>query len=152
MAPAMPTTIVFAYDIDELARNRCQALAHSNGVADRVKIGQTISPEGFNAYTGQRVLVICDIEGGEFELLDPIKSPPLLEFDLLVELHPGIVDTIDNFTGRFSASHEVEVIQPGERNPEEFPELESLSPLDKLLAMYERFDATPWVYLRSRHT
>ena len=67
------------------------------------------------------------------------------------ELHPAIsVDTIDNFTGRFSATHEVEVIQPGERNPEEFPELESLSPLDKLLAMYERFDATPWVYLRAR--
>lgn len=152
MARAMPTTIVYAYDIDELARNRCQALAHSNGVADRVKIGQTISPDGFNTYTDQRVLVICDIEGGEFALLDPIKSPVLLEFDFLVELHPVGVDSIENFTDRYSATHEVEVIQSGERNPEEFPELASLSPLDKLLAMYERFDATPWVYLRSRYT
>ena len=152
MARAMPTTIVYAYDIDEISRHRCGGLAEKNDVANRVRIGQTVSPEDFSAYKGQRVLVICDIEGGEFALLDPIKSQALLEFDMLVELHPGSVGTVDSFTGRFSATHDVEIFQPGERNPEEFPELASLSLLDKLLVMYERFDATPWVYLEARQT
>jgi hypothetical protein len=150
MAHLMPGVMVHAYDTNENARQRCRELAERNGVADRVRIGQTIGADGFSACEGRHILIICDIEGEEFALLNPVQAPALLEFDLLVELHPIGAETVEAFTKQFAATHEVEIIQPAARNPEAFTELASLSPLDKSLALIERLAPTPWVFLQAR--
>ncbi|MGY8961129.1 MAG: hypothetical protein ACKVKG_16705, partial [Alphaproteobacteria bacterium] len=71
VARLLPDARIYAYDINDLARERCAAIARLNGVDDRVTIGGLFSPEDFAAFEDQRVLVICDIEGGEYALLDP---------------------------------------------------------------------------------
>jgi hypothetical protein len=58
--------------------------------------------------------VWCDIEGGEYGLLDASKVPALASSDLIVELHA--TDTLDIdagealFRARFGATHVIESI------------------------------------------
>ena len=64
------------------------------------------------ALAGRRVLVICDIEGGERELLDPEQIPALKGFDILVELHGNVDKALpEKIISRFAESHEIERIQ-----------------------------------------
>ena len=87
LARLLPAAEIFAYDIDPAARALCGELAALNGVADRVVIAGAPGPDTFARHAGRRVLLVCDIEGGEVGLLDPAAQPSLLEFDLVVEAH-----------------------------------------------------------------
>lgn len=149
LARSMPGATIHAYDTNETARQRCQVLAERNGVAGRVRIGETMGAADFAPFAG-RTLVICDIEGGEFDLLDPARVPALAGMDLLVEIHPNGANTVEAFTARFSDTHDVEVIPTAVRNPESFPELAAMTPLDKSLALIERLEATPWAYMTAK--
>ena len=64
-----------SYDIDPAARALCGELAALNGVADRVMIVGAPGPDAFARHAGRRVLLVCDIEGGEVGLLDPAAQP-----------------------------------------------------------------------------
>jgi hypothetical protein len=150
VARLLPDARIYAYDINDLARERCAAIARLNGVDDRVTIGGLFSPEDFAAFEDQRVLVICDIEGGEYALLDPTLAPALAGFDLIVETHPlGQKSTFD-FARRFLKTHEIQIIQPVAGDPGAHPILSNLSHTEGLLALFERLEPTPWVYLKSR--
>ena len=87
MARHMPATRVLAFDLNPKAQEVFTALVAKNGMADRVSVGALFQPEDFAAYAGERVLVLCDIEGAERELLDPAKAPALAGMDLIVESH-----------------------------------------------------------------
>jgi tRNA G46 methylase TrmB len=91
MARRMPNTQVRAFDLNPKAQETCQALAEKNGVADRIQIGALFKPEDFATYAGQKVLVLCDIEGAEKDLLDPAKAPALTGMDLIVESHECLI-------------------------------------------------------------
>jgi hypothetical protein len=60
-----------------------------------------------------RTLLVCDIEGSEYDLLNPIQTPALRKCDILVELHDHLAGgfTIesgkDELLRRLSSSHEV---------------------------------------------
>lgn len=60
--------------------------------------------------------MICDIEGYEYELLDPAKTPALRQCDILVELHEferaGLTmeGGRDELMRRFSVSHDIEIV------------------------------------------
>jgi len=71
MARRMPDTLVLAFDLNPKAQETCRALAEKNGVAERVQIGALFKPEDFAAYANQKVLLLCDIEGAERDLLNP---------------------------------------------------------------------------------
>jgi hypothetical protein len=43
------------------------------------------TPADFAAYAGQKVLLMCDIDGAECELMDPQASPALKGTDNIVE-------------------------------------------------------------------
>ncbi|MFD1808583.1 hypothetical protein ACFSHQ_12170 [Gemmobacter lanyuensis] len=80
-----------ARDGDPRARALCAALATANGVAARVEIGGIIDHADLALCALAPTVVICDIEGAEVELLDPVGAPALLAADLLVEVHEGCV-------------------------------------------------------------
>jgi hypothetical protein len=156
MARRMPATAVMAWDLDPKAREVCTALAAKNGVTDRVRVGDIFRREDFAAWAGQRVLVLCDIEGAEKDLLEPQAAPALAGMDLIVESHevllPGITKTLIE---RFSPTHAITLVEDdGQRRLDAAPPwFMGLAHLDQLLATWEwRSGPTPWLVMRARDT
>ncbi|MDP2924678.1 MAG: hypothetical protein Q8O30_13355 [Candidatus Omnitrophota bacterium] len=89
LARCMKNIIVFAYDIDVKARKNLARLAKLNNVDDRIIIKRCCNLSELKNCRDKRCLIICDIEGGEKELLDPVTAVSLLTFDILVEIHDG---------------------------------------------------------------
>ena len=153
MARRMPNTKVLAFDLNPNAQEVCTALAQKNSVADRVKVGALFKPEDFANFANQKVLVLCDIEGAEKDLLDPEISPALKGMDLIVESHEcliaGITQTLIN---RFKESHQITLVQDnGQRQLKDTPQwFNNLAHLDQLLATWEwRSGATPWLVMKA---
>ncbi len=110
---------VLAFDIDDVARKNLLNLAKLNHVEHLIEIEKEFNLECLNRFTTEKVLIICDIEGAEKDLLDPVINRKLLNCDVLVEIHDGIeTNTIkDLLKSRFSSTHEISNIKY-ERNHE----------------------------------
>lgn len=152
LARRMPETQVFARDINVKARDLVMALAAANGVADRVHVGGEMDPAEFDLCKNAPTFVLCDIEGAEDALLDPVTAPGLLCADILVEVHdsekPGLSDRIAT---RFAATHKITRI--GRKlDDSSLPDwAERLSDLDRLLMLWEwRSGPTPWLWLECK--
>lgn len=149
LARRMPAARVMARDADPAARNLCARLATANGVAERVEIGGQLDPAGFAVCEGQASVVICDIEGAEGELLDPVAGPGLRHADILVEVHegmrPGLLATLQ---ARFAPNHRLTLIQP-RLDAGHLPDwTHQLNDLDRLLLLWEwRATPTPWLWM-----
>jgi hypothetical protein len=154
IALRLPDAEIYAFDTDSNAQNSCIELARKNGVEERVHVSGLFSPEDFTDYAGGESLVLCDIEGGEVELLNPTLSPALGSIDLIVEAHeclrPGVTELLMN---RFSDTHEIILVEDsGLRNLEIVPPwFNKLAHLDQILATWEwRSGPTPWLVMTSR--
>ncbi len=149
LALRLPLARVLARDENPKAQALCRTLVEANGLADRVEIGGRMQHADFDLCKGKKSLVVCDIEGAEAELLDPRLAPGLLKADILVEAHdclrPGISALIAT---RFQATHEVRLIGRA-LDSTGLPEwMESLSDLDRLIALWEwRTGPTPWLWM-----
>jgi hypothetical protein len=154
MARRMPETKVMAFDLNPKAQEVCAALAQKNEVSDRIQIGALFNPEDFAAYADQKVLVLCDIEGAEKDLLNPEHSPALKGMDLIIESHECLIPGITRLLiERFTATHEITVIEDnGQRQLENAPTwFNNLAHLDQLLATWEwRSGPTPWLVMKAR--
>lgn len=77
---------------------------------------------------GQQLLV-CDVEGFEKELIDPVRIPFLAQAHLLIEVHedraPGVEELL---SGRLRPSHELDIIRQAQRVRADFP-LRGLVPM-----------------------
>jgi hypothetical protein len=154
MAKRMPNTRVLAHDLNPKAQEVCAELAHKNKVVDRVAVGGLFTPADFAAYAGQKVLLMCDIEGAERELLDPVASSALKGMDIIVESHecliPGITQLLIE---RFKATHDIKLVQDdGQRQLIKPPNwFINLAHLDQLLATWEwRSGPTPWLVMKPK--
>lgn len=154
LAMRMPDTHVFAYDTNLKAQSVCTGLAKRNGVAHRVSVSGSFTASDFADYQGRKVLVFCDLEGGEMDLLDPVDAPNLREMDIIVESHecliPGATHVLSN---RFKKTHQISLIQDdGHRSMRRIPDwFKGLAHLDQLLAVWEwRSGPTPWLVMRAR--
>ncbi len=114
LAMRLPGTTVRGWDCDFLSRRQTRRLARLNGVEDRVQVGGWCRHGDLERLAGQRVVLICDIEGGERELLDPVVCPALRAMDVLVEIHEGrwTQRTADLLLERFNPTHDIQRI-PG---------------------------------------
>lgn len=154
MAMHMPNTEVLAYDTNEKAQVTCKQLALNNKVSERISVSGTFTHETLKQFSNSSVLLMCDIEGAEQELLDPDLAPELKNIDIIVEAHecllPGIMQTLID---RFSDSHEITTVQDdGSRILDETPAwFANLSHLDQLLALWEwRSGPTPWLVMNAK--
>ncbi len=149
LALRMPQVTVEAFDISPEAQKKCAELARLNGVQERVHISGLFKGEDFASYVDGKTLVVMDIEGGEKDLLDPVRYPALRKMDVLVELHdlidPAISQTVID---RFAPSHSMEFIRNRNLLPDAsafLPEGQYLDPFDHLLLGWECRDGeTPW--------
>jgi threonine dehydrogenase-like Zn-dependent dehydrogenase len=153
LARLMPSARVLAHDIDPNALDLCRKMAEMNGVADRISLGGRVDGAAFAALAGQKVLVVCDIEGAEIDLLDPAAFPALRGFTLVVEAHdePDAPPVSDELERRFAASHAV-TRATSLRRPIDLPaEYFGLSEIDQLLLVWEgRGVPTPWLVMAPR--
>lgn len=145
LALRMPRTIVHAYDVDPRAREACAELARRNNVSERVRVHGAFAPVELGA---RRLLVICDCEGCELQVLDPVL---FANADLLVELHDFLDPTITpTIVQRFAATHEITLIdsRPHDGN---VATLRRLRPSDRAFAVDERRPAAmQWAWMRAR--
>ncbi len=145
MARRMPQSKFFGYDINPKAREGATQSAALNDVSGRVTISGEFRGEDFSAHPANNTLVICDIEGGEDDLLDPAKYPGLKGHDVVVELHevyrPGISERLRQ---RFGATHDI-IFFDHQPKQAKVPQLQGLSEMDEFLLHYEgRGGPTPW--------
>jgi SAM-dependent methyltransferase len=118
---------VYAYDIDQRARENTAELARLNGIAEKVHVRDLCTFDELNREVSNRTLIFCDIEGSEFDLLRPDFAPVLSRADLIVETHdcirPGVTEIL---ASRFLASHQIEIVYHGAKYPVEFPVLKAV--------------------------
>jgi hypothetical protein len=148
----MPDVLVYSFDTDPTAQHYCANLAKLNVVSERVRVKGFCSHGELRQLCGRESVILCDCEGFELELLDPVTVPQLASTDILVELHefikPGVTDTIFS---RFRDTHSVTLLDTRERDPKRYSILETLAPPDRYSALCENRPAPmQWAYLRSK--
>ena len=131
MAMRLPAAKVHGFDIDPYARHLTQCLAELNATTDRVTVAGLCDHATLDRLlaSADRPAVICDIEGGELDLLDVERVPSLSKTVLLIEAHEIDRDkqsTADIMVDRLQATHDIEriAVQPRERG--DVPELANL--------------------------
>jgi hypothetical protein len=140
LARLLPNATIYAFDIDSRARAICSRAAEENGVSSRVVIDGLCTAEDLSKITKHpdRTLIVMDCEGAELHLLDPAKAPGLAHCDIIVETHDFIgTDITATLQNRLNATHDIQPISQGGRNPNEIPQLTKLPELDRWLMINE---------------
>ena len=118
-----------AFEADPESRVILSRMAQLNEVASHITIREFCTPCLLQEelQNPRNTLVVCDVEGGEQELLDPASIPALSHTDILVELHdfilPGISDVIRQ---RFETTHRITEIAARPRQLGDWPSSLSL--------------------------
>ena len=151
LARRLPSARVIGYDIDADARNKCAAMARLNGLDQRIDIRGVCTHEALRESLTSATLVVCDCEGCEFDLIDPVAVPELASADLVVELHDfsraGLGQTL---VSRFASTHDTEILPAVTKDPAHYP-LSDLSPTEQRLAVDElRHSPQQWVVMLAR--
>lgn len=134
----MPEAKIFAFDIDSRSRSETLELARINGVSDRITVGGECDAGTLNGLASPTTIVLMDCEGCEKDLLDIEAAPQLRACDLLVELHDfAVPDVSTTISRRFSGSHDQRFISSEPRDPDLYPILEPLTPVQRLRALSE---------------
>ena len=150
LAKLFPEAHIFAYDSNPEAQKKCREVASLNAVHERITIGSVFSFSELDNFNDNNILIICDIEGEEYNLFKTLNETHLNMFDCLVECHDcfkeGISDKIANILKK---THNIEIIKDsGERIVQKKPKwFNNLAHLDQQLATWEwRSGPTPWIF------
>lgn len=154
LARLIPGAVTRAFDISQAARDLCRRNAALNQVQDRLVVDGPCSRETLREIlaTSGRAAVVCDCEGGELELLHPEAIPDLRRCDILVECHDFVNRSISQaLIERFKASHRIDVIPEGPRDPNRFAPLRLMPSLERWLAVCEfRPEFMTWMFMRPK--
>lgn len=123
---------VVAYEMDPVGRDLLARMAELNGVSSLLSIrGECVAGDleaVLSEKAGDRNLVVCDVEGAELLLMDPVATPALRKSWLLVEAHDlyvaGITQTL---RGRFKDTHRIVEISTRPRVIGDFPKSAGLA-------------------------
>lgn len=160
LARACPSSQLISFDVDPIARKRQARLASLNYI-NNLHIRKYCSHADLSMILNNRSLLLCDIEGFEYELVDPLRVSQLRETDILVEIHPhesySAVEVKRFIIQKFSKSHDVSVISLEHRNTEDWrsqaTRLQDIdeNTLKEALNEYRNDAAQEWLWMRSEH-
>lgn len=140
LASRLPKSNVVSFEISKWGRYLTRRHAQKNGVSLEIK-GFCSAREMLLALDGsQRPAIVCDIEGGEVDLMDPVLVPDLKKCHILIELHPMYVRNIEEIiVGRFQDTHKIDRMELEIRDESDIPDSLSskFSSQDALRAMNE---------------
>jgi hypothetical protein len=145
---------VIAYEAQVQLHRLIRELAASNCVSDQIEINGTCDAESLSAaLDGKgRCLIVCDIEGAEEVVLDPMRVPVLGTSDILVEIHDHLCPEVScKLIDRFQVTHDIAEIESVARTREDYPFSHS-GDVDLLVqAMNEcRDPANKWFWMSVR--
>ena len=152
MLMRLPQARAVAFESDGDRRRLIAELVAINGIEDRVEIAGRCDASSLQAaiHGGCHTLILCDIEGGERELIDPELVPGLRGSDAIVELHDFVVPGIgEALRERFAASHRMDSVSSQARTAADVPNSARWRPEQVLPLLSERRPCTmQWLRLR----
>ncbi len=156
MAWRCPESRVIAFEGEMTGRKLQIELASLNGVSSRLQINGFCDHAALGAAVaeGRSGMIICDIEGGEYDLLDPKVIPELGSdrWTLLVELHDHVDPRITNtLIERFFGTHNIEEFVSRPRTARDLPPAVSGGVLARWVPAYldeRRPGEMRWLLLR----
>ncbi len=153
LALRLKQTQVFAFEGNPQGRALCGEMAQTNGVADRVDLRGWCDPASLAELVETRKagLIVCDCEGGEYDLLKPGQIPRLRHFDILMELHeihPDGPTAAQIFRERFQATHDAEFINlRGRKTLEHLTHIPLTETETRLVTEEARGESAGWLFL-----
>ena len=124
LAMRLPRAGVWAFEAEEAGRAMLRQLVEINNVSDRVTIkGRCLTSDLAGLIRGgERILIVCDVEGAEEILLDPEVVPGLRQAHMLVELHAKSVPGIGELLARrFADTHHIQTVLQEVRTAADYP-------------------------------
>jgi hypothetical protein len=120
MALRNPDARIVAFEMEGRGRKALQEMAKLNELGPRIEIHEKCGCDDLQSILTdlKRALVICDVEGNEDELLNPVVIPTLARTHVLVETHDFVLRGItESLIQRFSPTHDIQRIwqQPRQR-------------------------------------
>lgn len=154
LARALPQAEILAYDLDPDSRAQALRLWRLNGQPGRLTVHELLDHAELDRLGSPGSLLICDIEGGEMQLLDPGLCPALQHLDMLVEVHQtgGTTPEANSLVlkQRFDCSHDIRQFDETMRVTE-FARTLELEPDVRTKAMSEgRPYPQVWLWMKSR--
>jgi len=119
----MPSTQVVCFERHSASQRLLKKVAKKNRVFDRMYLIGYCTPRLLSRVLlpvrDAHVLIICDVEGAEIELLQPLTVPGLSRADILVEVHSDSISK--ELRSRFEISHRIMSIKSKPRTLDDWP-------------------------------
>jgi hypothetical protein len=155
LAMRIPKSRVVAFETNPDGREMLRQIASLNEISDRIDLQGYCTHDALVACLATappNSMIVCDIEGGELELLDPELLPRLKNIPILVELHRNAHPSIKEiFLSRFGSTSTITVLTSQSRRLEDFPtamDQAGLSAKEKLACMFEfRPEGMEWLWI-----
>jgi len=158
-ASKLPNSKVYAFEIQNKYRQFLHKLSLANNCKNIEVLGEctTALLDHYLVKGNSSSLIICDIEGGEIELLDLNEVPALKRSSILVETHEMYVtDCEETLINRFKKTHSFTVIRGRERTLQDLPNklnfLRLISSSKRILGLMGEGRPYPmnWLYLEPK--
>ncbi len=147
----LPRARAVCFESEKPLHGAIRTLARKNGVLERLDVhgGCTRSALREALAAPRRTVIVCDIEGGEGDLLDTEAIQRLRGVAMLVEVHerlsPGVSSSLRS---RFAGSHALTVFASRGRERRDVPVARALSPEEFSFATDEgRTSPMEWLLL-----
>lgn len=139
LARSNPDLRAIGYEINSWERTTAQRLASINGV--EIETRERATSEELASLPAGRLLLLCDLEGLEEDLLDPDGAPWLSDATMVVEVHemfrPGVSRTLAE---RFESTHEIDHVVAEKPDIGEIAELQEWDRQAAALACHDGHD------------
>jgi len=112
LAMRLPTSNVYAFDVNEKAVLLCKEMANLNEVGHRVTFGKFCDAQVLSSLPlGDKALIVSDCEGYEKDLFTRSLVNQLSKHDFLIEVHDVFdIEISSTLKEAFSETHHIEVI------------------------------------------
>lgn len=153
LALRSPRSLVVGFEIVEKKHQLITKIARQNHVSDRIEVRGACDEEDLRITLrdAENAVIICDIDGGEHDLLRLEAVPELARCDMLIETHDSIVPGVTaTLRDRFAESHSIEEVEARPRTARDLPHIDGFDVSLALRAMDEaRGNGQSWLWLRS---
>lgn len=124
----LPRAQVYAFEMLDEKRAETARSAERNGVGSRVQALGYADLAALAALPVNDALVICDCEGYEAVVLDPVAVPWLTKAAMLVELHDfAVKGATETVRQRFAPTHDIVIVRQAPRDAAHWARLAGIS-------------------------
>ena len=126
------------FEISKRGRISIQKNSKQNNVYDSIKIHDKASKRSLIKIDNiNNSLILCDIEGGEYELFDEKLINEIHPSDIIIEIHKNKENSLVNFEKRFTKTYSLTKITQEPRSLKNFKELENINDNNRALITSE---------------